>query len=102
MHLFWTMGQGESVDFYHGRVDVAPTTADSEVSQQITVPLDMYEPTVSLQYRVVSQPEAGNRLRLTISNGATTTEVISIVPTGDDWTHVWSDSDSHGSLAPRS
>lgn len=68
----------------------ADQTAVSFITQAITLSNSLHEPTLSLLYQLRgASPNGGSWFDIQVSNGVTTTTLLSTTTSTDDWTHLW-------------
>ena len=69
----------------------APETGDSLLRQQITIPSDMNEPTLSFFYQLEKWPDSPSQLQVTVESGGQTTPVFTAEQFEGAWRHAWVD-----------
>ncbi len=87
VHSLWVSYEGGQWRLNYSHLDVPGTDANSSLSQQMTLPVDMDSPILSFLY----QFSGGSEFSVTIDNGSGPSEVFSTNEYTQNWTHNWVD-----------
>jgi Tol biopolymer transport system component len=92
MHIFWQPTQiSPPFALSYTRLDTAPADSDVGLMQTVTVSDTAHRPTLSLLYKPADQLETNNALSVTVDDGITPSNVLSIAPSALGWSHAWAD-----------
>jgi uncharacterized repeat protein (TIGR01451 family) len=91
IHIVWTEASGNDMWIAYAGPVLVPGSGNSSLSQVITVPITMTNPTLSCLYRLEGASAAnGSDFNVLVSNGLTTT-LLSTSENTTGWAHAWFD-----------
>ena len=92
VHILWTDWAPGNEDIFYKELLTAEENANSQLSQNISIPLDMETPILSFFYKFSGgEPSQGSNISVEVSNGLGSITLLSKTEPVVDWQHCWFD-----------
>jgi len=88
IHIAWQDSTSGPDDVYYVRASFVGQVEDSSVSQIVTIPITMSNPTLSFLHQFI-EASAASWFNVQVDNGITATTIFSTALNSDAWTHHW-------------